>query len=365
VVEDCTIEAGHYGRQHRCVLRYEVDGRWVDAEQNTLRRERQVIYGKVAADDRSKVVGMVLNALHWHMERVRSRRRFVLPPIVGYRPNSRLILLAAIPGAPRIPQLIQAEIEGTANRRPGALTLEQAVQDCAQVAVALHKTAIRLDKPRTFADEVAYLQGYLPAAQEFSLALAMQLQHGLRRLQSYADQTPPLPLCLIHGDFTYTQLLFDEESCGLVDFDTICQAEPALDLGQFLAYLRLAARKAQQGKSTGAALAVDELGEQFINTYSEAAGYSTALTQQLRQRVAAYEIISLMRIALHSWQKLKGNRLELVIELIEERIECLPKIVHETPIPQQQPRKAGQPRKAAPRRLATPVSPSPAGLPQP
>jgi hypothetical protein len=27
-------------------------------------------------------------------------------------------------------------------------------------------------------------------------------------------------------------------------FDTVCQAEPALDLGQFLAYLRLAVRKA-------------------------------------------------------------------------------------------------------------------------
>lgn len=360
VVEDCAIDAGHYGRQHRCVLRYTVEGRWVDANQQTVRQERQVIYGKVAADDRCKVVGMVLSALHWQMARVKSSRRFVLPRIVGYQPKLRLIMLEAIPGTPRIPQLIQAQLDGKA-AASGTLTLPQAVHDCAQVAVALHKTAINPDKSRTFADELTYLESYLPATQEFSLALAMQLQHGLRRLQRYAEQTQPLALALSHGDFTYTQLLFAEESCGLVDFDTVCQAEPALDLGQFLAYLRLAAHKAQKHSATVVPLAVDELCEHFINTYLQAAGYSAPLAQQLRERVAAYEIISLMRIALHSWQKLKGNRLELVLDLLEERIECLPKAISKTDLQPQQAPKVRKQQKAMPFRLAKPVTASPHG----
>lgn len=359
VVDDCTIDAGHYGRQHRCVLRYTVDGRWVDAHQQTVRQERQVIYGKVAADDRCKVVGMVLNALHWQMAPVKSSRRFVLPRIVGYQPKLRLILLEAIPGTPRIPQLMQAQLEGKA--AGGALTLSQAVYDCAQVAVALHKTAINLDKPRTFADELTYIESYLPATQAFSLALAMQLQRGLRRLQRYAEQTQPLPLALSHGDFTYTQLLFAEESCGLVDFDTVCQAEPALDLGQFLAYLRLAAHKAHKQSATVTPLAVDKLCEHFINTYLQATGYTAPQAQQLRERVAAYEIISLMRIALHSWQKLKGNRLELVLELLEERIECLPQTIAKTDLQPQPAPKARKPSKAVPFRLAKPVTASPHG----
>lgn len=359
VVDDCTIDAGHYGRQHRCVLRYTVDGRWVDANQQTVRQERQVIYGKVAADDRCKVVGMVLNALHWQMAPVKSSRRFVLPRIVGYQPKSRLILVEEIPGTPLIPQLMQAQLTGKA--AVSALTLSQAIYDCAQVAVALHKTAINPDKPRTFADELAYIESYLPATQAFSLALAMQLQHGLRRLQRYAEQTQPLPLALSHGDFTYTQLLFAEESCGLVDFDTVCQAEPALDLGQFLAYLRLAAHKAHKQSATVAPLAVDELCEYFINSYLRAAGYAAPLAQQLRERVAVYEIISLMRIALHSWQKLKGNRLELVLELLEERIECLPQVIAKPDLQLHQAPKVRKSANAKPFRLAKPVIASPHG----
>lgn len=365
VVEACTIDAGHYGRQHRCVLRYTVDGHWVDAKQQLVRPESLVVYGKVAADDRCKVVGMALNALHWHMARVKSSRRFVLPRIVGYQPKLRLIMLEAIPGTPRIPQLIQAQLAGKAEPRRGALTLTQALHDCAQVAAALHQTVIKVDKPRTFADELAYLQGYLPATQEFSLALAMQLQHALRRLQRYAEQTEPLPLTLSHGDFTYTQLLFDEESCGLVDFDTVCEAEPALDLGQFLAYLRLAAHKAQKSSTTVAPLAFDELCEHFISTYLQAADYPPVLAHQLRARVAAYEMISLMRIALHSWQKLKGSRLELVLDLLEERIECLPKAIHKTNTPPPPAPKVRKAPPAKPFRLAKPATASPPGLPQP
>lgn len=393
MVEDCTIDAGHYGRQHRCVLRYEVDGYWVDTTVTDAtvtdataitgesgQRERQVIYGKVAADDRCKVVGAVLNMMHWQFPHVNTSRRFILPRIVGYQPKLRLILIEAIPGTPCIPQLLQAQLAGTSTPKAGALTLSQAVQDCAQVAVALHKSAIKLDKPRTFADEVAALQAQMPPVQAFSLALAMQLQEAFLRLQSYAEQTQPLPLGFSHGDFTYTQLLFADDSCGLVDFDTVCQAEPALDLGQFLAYLRLAAHKAQrrlakqtdgahQQPAAPATLAIDEICEQFVNTYSRAAGHQAQATAHLRARVAAYEIISLIRIALHSWQKLKGDRLELVVDLLEERITCLAKL---EPIvraanaqPQAQAPKAAQPKKSTPFRLANPRSASPAGLPQP
>ncbi len=31
-VAGCAVEPGHYGRQHRCVLRYKLDGSWVDAD---------------------------------------------------------------------------------------------------------------------------------------------------------------------------------------------------------------------------------------------------------------------------------------------------------------------------------------------
>jgi len=136
-----------------------------------------------------------------------------------------------------------------------------------------------------------------------------------------------MPLCFGHGDFTYTQLIFDDQSCGLVDFDTVCRAEPALDLGQFTAYLRLAGRKAQRrAVERGQAVEevnIDELCTQFLRTYAQTAGYDGAELDQLYARAAAYEVISLMRITLHSWKKLKSSRLEIAADLFEERIACL------------------------------------------
>jgi thiamine kinase-like enzyme len=332
------------------VLRYEVEGRWVAADgsdnlpasqdegqtdgatqrvpspQHERRTERQIIYGKVAADERGKWVGVVAAALHRRLRNVKTSRRFLIPRILGYRPNLRLILLESIPGVPRIAELIQSHLEGAGADEPGALTLEQALHDCAHIAFALHKAEIKLGKPRTFDDELASLQAQMEPIQEYSLALAMQLQKIIRQVQVAAEQTRPLSLVFSHGDFTYTQLIFADQSCGLVDFDTSCEAEPALDLGQFLAYVRLAGRKAQQRTAQELGEATDELCARFLNAYIQIAGYHGPDAEQLRARVAVYEVISLLRIAQHSWQKLKGSRLELVIDLLEERITCLPRI---------------------------------------
>ena len=333
-IEDCTIEAGHYGRQHRCVLRYEVNGRLRNADhadQGNPQPMQQVVYGKIAADDRCKIVGAVLSSLQWRLRQVQTKRQFRLPRIRGYWPDTGLILLESIPGKPQISEMLQAQIAGTDAELPSIptnLSLTEALQDCARVAGALHKVNIQFSETRTFQSELDDLQTYMPAVQQFSLALAMQMQHAMRRLQSYAETTAELPVCFSHGDYTYTQLIFDENTCGLVDFDTVCQAEPALDLGQFLAYMRLAARKAEDGilakGGEPIALDVDALSEQFVEMYIHTAELGSKDAEQLRARVAAYEIISLMRITLHSWQKMKSSRLEVAAALLEERVAALP-----------------------------------------
>jgi hypothetical protein len=122
-------------------------------------------------------------------------------------------------------------------------------------------------------------------------------------------------------------VIFDGASSGLVDFDTVCQAEPALDLGQFLAYARVAVLKARD-KAAAPPEASEEitgqLCDRFLNTYIEACGGRLEDIERLGARVPVYEVISLLRMALHSWQKLKGTRLEYVITVLEERIAWLP-----------------------------------------
>jgi hypothetical protein len=318
-VASCRVEPGHYGRQHRCVLRYHVTGAAAGAE-----REERLIYGKVAADGRGAVSEAAVVALRARLAEQGAAPRFTIPQPLGFRPDLQLALLEAIPGVPQIAQLLAARLRGEP-APPASLTLEEMIDACARIAAALHSSQIELGPRRELADELAGLRAGFAHVRRISPALGARLEDWLARVEAAARQSPPLPLCFSHGDFTYTQLIFDGAATGLVDFDTICRAEPALDLGQFLAYLRVAALKAQKAAAVPSRTLAEPLAAQFQQTYRAALDPALAGATHLPDRVAVYEIISLLRMALHSWQKLKGVRLEHVITLLEERTSCLPR----------------------------------------
>jgi len=52
-------------------------------------------------------------------------------------------------------------------------------------------------------------------------------------------------------------------------------------------------------------------------------GYGPRERDALRARVHLYEMVSLLRLAFHSWQKFKPARLELDLELIHERLPSI------------------------------------------
>ena len=319
VADDCRVELAHYGRMHRCVLRYHVEGRVA----GQAAPEQRVIYGKVTDDGSGALTGPIIAALRERVLDSTSPARFNIPRALGYRPDLQLLLLEAIPGAPQVARLLGARLQGE-QAMAGTATLEDMHDACARIAATLHTAPIPLGQRRTLDDEVAVLRAGFMSMQWISPELGALLQAQLERLTLYAEQINPLPLCFSHGDFTYTQLIFDGISSGLVDFDTVCQAEPALDLGQFLAYLRVAVQKAQRNAAVEPTALADELGARFLATYIAAAGLDATAAEHLRARTAVYEIISLLRLALHSWQKLKAARIQNVLVVLEERAACLP-----------------------------------------
>jgi aminoglycoside phosphotransferase (APT) family kinase protein len=117
-------------------------------------------------------------------------------------------------------------------------------------------------------------------------------------------------------------LIFDGKNGGLVDFDTMCQAEPAQDLGHYLAYQRLNIIKDQDPDFPFPPATIEHFCAIFLDTYIEVAKDWIPDEALLRGRVAIYELISLIRLSLHSWEKMKGSRLKQTMALLEERIEC-------------------------------------------
>ena len=302
-ISGCSVEPVHYGRRHRCVLRYAINARDAAGVRQPL-----TAYGKVAADAEGALAGPIISALRTHGT-VR------VPRSLGYLPAERLALFEGIPGVPRVAQILRERIAGTP-AAPGSPTLEKAIAACAGVAAQLHESGIELGPARRIEDDLATLRGALQPITSVSGPFADRLNTCLSVAESRAA-ADRLPMGLAHGDFSYTQLIFDEDRVGLVDFDTVCHAEPALDLGHFLAYLDFAGRK---GGGLDRRRLTAEMREHFLATYIDERELGEADARQVLDRTAVYELVSLLRLAIHAWQKLKPRRLRLIVDALEDHM---------------------------------------------
>ncbi len=272
----CRVDVVAYPRRGRCVLRYRLDP------------GDRTFYGKITAGGEGALTAEVVEGL---------RPLVAVPRCLGYDPGLRLVLMEPLEGQPGISRLLRGEGQHGA-------TLPEQLARAAVTGGALHTSGLGLGADRTFESEISSLRGQLGAIRRHAPELGNQLDLWLDRAEKIAWASIPLPRGLAHGDFTHSQIVFDHRGRpGLLDFDDFCQAEPALDLGQFTAYLSL-------GVARAGAQPPLPLPQVFMAAYTEATGIEP---EPLADRHAAYEICSFVRMAVHAWHKLKGVRLGHVL----------------------------------------------------
>jgi aminoglycoside phosphotransferase (APT) family kinase protein len=131
----------------------------------------------------------------------------------------------------------------------------------------------------------------------------------------------PLAPVLAHGDFTPGQVLLGASGrAGIVDLDTLCFAEPALDVGRFLAYLQVTGIR----RSRGAWPLLADLTAVFLEAYLDAYPASGGPTppaadarRLFRERTAAYRALALARLGASACWKLKDDRLAAVVDVLD------------------------------------------------
>ena len=313
----CRVELVDYGRQHRATLRYHLTGR---AEQAETPRSL-LVYGKLTADGSGAMAESISSALRQHVQAGTAGYTFRVPRALPWLPDIQLSLLEAIPGEALIADQLKNRLRNKPGI-PGSAPLEEMIDACAHIAAALHTSGLALGPRRTLEDELAALRRRVQSVQRLAPAFGSQLAATLEAIARAAEHSAPLPLCFNHGDFTSGQILFDGAAVGLVDFDSVCQAEPALDLGQFLTYLRLAGLKSTLTAEATAA-AIGGLTERFLDTYARAAGHPAGGQDRLRERIAAYQAVSLLRRSLRSWQKFKPDRIASALTMLEDAVAGL------------------------------------------
>ena len=324
LVKDVRLLLAHYGRYKRCVLRYSIDG----LQTESLTPQNMTVYGKVDADGLGGLTVSIISALREKLHEPEVLYRFRVPHSLGYFPELKILMMEALPGKPFFKDLLKTWSSSShefGNEKPSQaseMTLEKAVRTCALIAATLHSSKIKLGPRNTLEMQVAKLQDEADVLSWVSNELGAQIKSWINQTVEFAQAYPAMQPCFSHGDFTYTQLIFDGTDGGLVDFDSICQAEPPQDLGHYLAYQRLNIIKDQDPNFPFAPEAIEHLCALFLDTYIDVSKGWIADEGLLRGRVAIYELISLIRLTLHSWEKMKGSRLKQTMALLEERIEC-------------------------------------------
>ena len=293
----CTPELVDYGRQRRCTLRYRLNGADGDV----------VMYGKLTGDGSGAMAEAVSSALAEVGRSGSTGLRFSVPRALAWLPDAKLSLLENLPGKDIVGDLLKARLRDKP-APAGTLSLEDTIETAAGLAAALHRSGIAIGPRRSLDDELGRLGATIAGIQPFSPELSAALAEWHALLAARGRETAALPLCFNHGDFTAGQILFDGASCGLIDFDSVCQAEPALDIAQFITYLTVGGQKSKRTAEETAALFADLAGR-FMQRYCAAAGYAGAAAQLLETRVALYRSVSMLRRVLRSWQKLKPGRI--------------------------------------------------------
>jgi Phosphotransferase enzyme family len=109
------------------------------------------------------------------------------------------------------------------------------------------------------------------------------IEDVLIRARDLHEHLPAEELTVAHGDFKSEHVWLTLQGMTLIDFDSSCLAEPALDVGKFLAHLHLWHSLHEQP-------GLEVAQESFL------AGYAPRDCQMLRARARLYEALELIKI---------------------------------------------------------------------
>jgi aminoglycoside phosphotransferase (APT) family kinase protein len=121
-----------------------------------------------------------------------------------------------------------------------------------------------------------------------------------------------------HGSYKSSQLLVRDGAVFLVDFDQFCLADPALDVGYFLAYLRPAGFWYHRA---GRRAWFEAAAEAFLSTYLHRVaerGESAATCAGIAARAPVFEAALLLKIAARRANRLHSPRPGEVAAVLEE-----------------------------------------------
>ena len=208
---------------------------------------------------------------------------------------------------------------------PGSADAVEVVRRAARALAELHTSGLDSGdlSTRTGADEAVKAARRARLIEQYVPDLAPMVRQVADTLCAGLTGLPTDTLRSAHGSYKPSQLMVREGAVFLVDFDQFCLADPALDVGYFLAYLRPAGlwyRRA--GRRAWFEAAADAFRTSYLHRLAER-GESTDTCAGIARRAPVFEGALLLKIAARRANRLHSPRPGEVAAMLDEVADSL------------------------------------------
>lgn len=213
------VRVTRYKPSRRCVIEYDLD-----LERPGIPAEALTLIGKVRVHRFGKSGYRLLDAIWRAGFRADSEDGISVPEPVGT--------------VSRFCMWLQRKVQGqVATKLLTAPRGESLVQRIAEAAYKLHRAGVPAERRHTMADELRILHAGLSIVATQEPRWQRRIERLLNACGRLAEATPSTELCGSHRDFYADQVIVDGPRLYLIDFDLYCDADPGLDVGNFLGHI--------------------------------------------------------------------------------------------------------------------------------
>ena len=250
---------------------------------------------------------------------LRSSNHVTVAEPLGFLAPENVLLQGPVPEERTLKQELRAALKaGT----PAALSDLGAVLGRTGRGLAdLHGCGVTTGVTWTFEDELADVRDRTHRLASFVSGLdtaAAPIYEALERIAAAHPADPPVPT---HRSFRPAQVLIHGDDIGFIDFDSFCQAEPALDIALFCSVVRDLSLRALQSRDgrpdPGESAPPDHLRllDDLCGAFT--AGYEgAAATPVARARVDLWQALLAFDRVVLCWTKNRFERLPQSMSLL-------------------------------------------------
>lgn len=288
----CEVKTLRFRPGRRCTVRLDA---WLrDIESGAI--SHQVLYGKIYHDlEKAERVYQQMLSLSSSVPAQQGHVTFATAS--AFLPELAMVLQDPIQGVP-LDSFISCETEVCDPRGLAGIVSAGAA------LAAFHTSGLTAGKPRSIHSELARFKKRGARIGQVNPEVGNHMIQLSEALSAWLDTLDPwgATTCLVHGDCKPAQFLIQDGRVALLDFDHCGMADPAVDVGTFLATLQQ--RTVEQTLKDRGRLApgtawMPELKQRFLEAYCSASGSPSGFLH----RAAWYEAVGLLRKAIRGFER--------------------------------------------------------------